>query len=447
MKKIILALALLTSTTFAWSQSKAVEAAKNAVEAAKAATTNAKKANNPATWIKLGQAYLDAQSAAQGNGWLGATENDLALIMAKDNVLSTSQRVINGTTYNVKSYDTADYYFDPSGRLAIINVTKPAYEDALDQALAAYKKAGELDANGKKTKDIVAGIENVHNKFADAAYNAYTSGDLASASQLFEKAAVAYATAPMNKIDTSSLYNVGLTSWFDANNKTGEEATASLERAKNYFNMAKDAGYDGEDGEVYAKLGDIASKLGDKDAAIKYLEDGFQKYPQSQSILVGLINYYVESGDNPSRIFELLDMAKKNEPNNASLYYVEGNIHEKLGEVAAAAAAYDKCATINPDYEYGYIGKGILYYNQAVDLQEKASNEMDDAKYMKLVGEFETALKNCIEPFEKAFSISKDEQVKLSICEYLKNACFRFRTDEAYQAKYDKYNNYLSANK
>jgi hypothetical protein len=65
---------------------------------------------------------------------------------------------------------------------------------------------------------------------------------------------------------------------------------------------------------------------------------------------------------------------------------------------------------------------------------------MDDAKYMVLVGQFEEALKGCIEPFETAFNLSAEGDVKVSIAEYLKNACFRFRTDEAYMAKYEKYN-------
>ena len=92
----------------------------------------------------------------------------------------------------------------------------------------------------------------------------------------------------------------------------------------------------------------------------------------------------------------------------------------------------------------GYIGKGIMLYNRAVELQEQAASEMDDAKYVKLVSEFEESLKGCIEPFEKAFEVSKDENVKASICQYLKNACFRFREDSVYQAKYDKYNGYLN---
>ena len=431
MKKILIALALLASVQIAGAQQvKSVNAARAGVDKALKTVSDAKKAANAANWTKLGQAYMDAYLAPQGNGWIGASEADLNLLMSQEKVLGTREEVLSGQNYLVKKYSTADYYFNSNGQLAIIKVTAPVVPDALDKALEAYKKAYTVDVKAKKTKDIKAGIENVSGKYVNEAYDSYTFGDLAKASELFEKAARSSMEAPFAQLDTNSLYNAGFTAWMMGNN----------ERAQSLFEESLAAGYFGEDGEIYAKLADVAEKLGDKEKSKDYLENGFSAFPHSQSILVGLINYYVSSGDNPNRIFELLDLAKANEPTNASLYYVEGNIHEKLGEEAEALAAYDKCAEINPKYEYGYIGKGILLYNKAVDLQEKASNEMDDAKYMKLVGQFEDALKGCIEPFETAFELSADKDVKVSIAEYLKNACFRFRADEAYMAKYEKYN-------
>ena len=432
MKRILIALALLASVQIAGAQQqvKSVNAARTGVEKALKTVSDAKKAANAANWTKLGQAYIDAYLAPQGNGWIGANESELNLIMSQDKVLGTREEVLSGQSFLVKSYSTADYYFNAAGQLAMIKVTAPVVEDALDKAFDAYKKAYEVDVKAKKTKDIAAGIGNVSSKYVNDAYDSYTFGDLAKASELFEKAARSSMEAPFAQLDTNSLYNAGFTAWMMGNN----------ERAKALFEETLATGYVGEDGEIYAKLADVADKLGNKEEGKDYLEKGFAAYPHSQSILVGLINYYVTSGDNPRRIFELLDLAKANEPNNASLYYVEGNIHEKLAEEEAAIAAYDKCAEINPKYEYGYIGKGILLYNKAVDLQEKASNEMDDAKYMVLVGQFEEALKGCIEPFETAFELSADNDVKVSIAEYLKNACFRFRTDDAYMAKYEKYN-------
>jgi tetratricopeptide (TPR) repeat protein len=191
---------------------------------------------------------------------------------------------------------------------------------------------------------------------------------------------------------------------------------------------------------VFAKLGDVYTNLGDAKKGAETLEQGFVKFPQSQSILIGLINYYMTSGENTDRLFSLIDEAKKNEPNNASLYYVEGNIYKELKNVEKAVESYYKCAEINPEYEFGYIGAGILYYELAIELQEKAGNELDDKKYNELVGQLEQALKDALDPFEKAYAVSKDDQLKVSVAEYLKNIYYRFYSNgPEYEAGYKKY--------
>ncbi len=86
----------------------------------------------------------------------------------------------------------------------------------------------------------------------------------------------------------------------------------------------------------------------------------FTEFPQSQSILIGLINYYLKSNESTDRLFELLDKAKANEPNNASLFYVEGNIRSQLGDTENAVKAYRKCAEINPEVDqYSTGGKTV----------------------------------------------------------------------------------------
>ena len=82
MKKIVFALAILASLQVASAQQlKDAEAAAKKVAAAKAATLNEKKASNAATWLKLGQAYNEAYNAVQGNGYIGASEAELGLLM------------------------------------------------------------------------------------------------------------------------------------------------------------------------------------------------------------------------------------------------------------------------------------------------------------------------------------------------------------------------------
>lgn len=430
MKRILIALAVLLAVQVADAQVKTPEAAKKAVESAKAAAENPKKATKVATWTKLADSYLDAYNAPVGNAWVGATKQELALLMGNEKPVSAENVELGGQSLVKESYENKDLYFNSNGQLVMINVTKPVYEDALAQAVAAYKKAYEVDVKKSKLKDINAGLNSIAEKYLNDGMNSYQLGDLKGASELFGLAAEAAATEPLCKVDTTSIYNAGFTAWM----------VQDYERAKKFFEKCLDVKYYYEDGEVFAKLADIYKNTGDPKKGMEILESGFVMFPQSQSILIGLINYYLENNENPDRLFELIGMAKKNEPNNASLYYVEGNIHKQLGNNEKAIESYYKCVDINPDYEFGFIGAGILYYELAVKLSEEASNEYDDAKYMALVEQFEKALHDAIDPFEKAFAISKDNSLKVNIAEYLKNIYYRFISKGAdYEAGYKKY--------
>ena len=435
MKRIFIALAVILTVQMADAQVKSAEDAKKAVESAVVASENPKKAVKPATWIKLASAYENAYNSAVGSGWLNANKQDLVFIMGNVKPSSTENVTLAGQQYTKEVYGSMNYYFNPQGLLAAIEITKPVYEDALDQAVAAYLKAEETDLNGKKAKDIDAGMKRVAGYYLDRGISAYTLGDLAAASIFFEKAADTEAAAPESVIDTMAVYNAGFTAW----------AGKDYERALPFFNRCIEMGYT-DDGEVYAKLGDVHMNLADSTAAVTVLEDGFAAFPQCNSIVIGLINYYIGSGDDPNKLFDLLDQAKALDPQNASLYYVEGNIHKELGHIDEAVASYRKSNEINPEYEFGLIGIGIMYYEQALDLQDKAQNEFDDAKYMALVEQFEAALKNAIEPFEKAFNVSKDENIRVSVAEYLKNIYYRFRDQgQEYADGYKKYDAIVSA--
>lgn len=425
MKKILLALAMFAAIQVADAQVKSAADVKKSVEAAEAATQNVKKAVKTATWLKLGQEYVKAYDAPTGNILPGSNKTELTLMMGSEKLVSSEEVTVNNEKYTKDVYADKNLYFNQNGQLVIIEVTKPVYEDALERAVKAYQKAYELDEKHAKDKDVAAAFDYIGQKYVTEAFNKYTFGDVATASKLFEKAADVEALAPLSKIDTSVIYNAGFTAM----------AAKDNERALKFFKRCYDLGYYYEGGEVFARLAEVDT-LNTK----KYLEEGFSKFPQSQSILIGLINYYLKNNEDTETLFGLLDKAKANEPNNASLFYVEGNIRAQLGQIDKAVVAYEECAKINPEYEYGFIGEGTMFYNRAIELQTKAQEEIDDAKYMALVKEFEESLKSCIAPFEKAFEITKDANIKAGIASYLKNAFYRFREESAEnQTKYEKY--------
>jgi hypothetical protein len=441
MKKILIALAMLAAVQVADAQVKSPDAAAKAVTKAEAAAKDPKKAAKVATWTKLAQSYMDAYNAPAGNAWVGASKQELMLLMGAEKPLRTEDVVLADTPYVKEVYANKEFYFGQNGVLSIIVVTKPVVEDALAKALEAYKQAHAVDVKLTKTKDIKTALSLINQKYTTDAYTAYQFGDLAGASKLFAKAAEAAATEPLAQLDTNSIYNAGFTAWL----------AKDYETAKKYFEECLSHEYYYENGEVYSKLSDIYSNLGDAEKSVKALEDGFTKFPQSQSILIGLINYYLSNNENPERLFELIALAKKNEPDNASLYYVEGNIYSELRKADSAkaqeyeekaAAAYDLCSSINPAYEFGHIGKGVLYYNIAIELQEKASDPTLSYRAWEQMNKlFAEYLKKAVEPFETAYNISKDDTLKVNIANFLKEIYYRFYDEgPEWKAGYDKYN-------
>ena len=437
MKRILIALAVLLAVQVADAQVKSPEAAKKALAAAQEAAQNPKKNVKVATWLKLATSYMDAYEAPAGNILLNSPRVQLQMTMGNEKPVAVEEVVVDGQPFKKEVYSNKNLYFDATDVLRVIEVTVHVCEDPLAGALEAYAKAYELDVKKSKEKDIVAGMQAINQKYFTDGMNQYSLGNHKLAGELLGKAAAASEVAPSPALDTTALYNAGYIYW----------ASKDYETAKTYFEKCLANNYYYENGEVYAKLGDVFFNLGDKPKGVETLETGFVKFPQSQSILIGLINYYLESGENTNRLFDLIGVAKKNEPNNVSLYYVEGNIHKQLGNFDEALASYKECATVDPNYDFGYHGQGALYYDKAVELSEKASQEMDDAKYEALVKEYEAALLNAIEPFEKAFEVTKNDQVKLNAAEYLKNIYYRFSSvEDKYMEGYNKYNDYVKSN-
>ena len=164
MKKILLAIAVLLTVQLADAQVKSPEAAKKAIDAAQAAADNAKKATKVATWLKLATAYTDAYNAPKGSAWLGASKQELQLVMGSEKPVSSETVVLGGDQYVKEVYANKELYFDANGILVMINVTAPVCEDALAKAVEAYAKAAEVDVKNTKTKDIKAGLKLINSK-------------------------------------------------------------------------------------------------------------------------------------------------------------------------------------------------------------------------------------------------------------------------------------------
>lgn len=430
MKRILIVIAMLATVCTAYAQ-KSQAAVEKALAAAQKACNDPKKSEKPATWTNLAQKYIDAYTAVQGAGWIGAGKAEISLVESVKPESSTTEKY-GENTYDVDTYPNFKYYY-LNNVLQMIVVTKPYVEDALENARVAYEKASEVDPTGSKSKEICGGLKKIDEFYTNEAYNSYTLGDLAGASVLFDKAAKALNTEPLAQQDSNAVYNSAFCAFMVGN----------YEFAKDKFDDCVDMGHY-KDGDSFAKLAECYKNLGDSLSYKKTLEDGFVKCPSSQAVIVSLINLYLGDKEDPDKIFKLLDQAKENEPDNASLYNAEGNILKGLGRIEEAIAAYDKCLEIDPKYIYGEIGKGTIFFDKANSIYDEAQREMDNKKYEALCDAYVENLKLSTAPYEKAFEICSDTQIKSSLAAQLKSIYYRLKqVDATLEGKYQEYSNYL----
>lgn len=437
MKNLLLALTLLFSVQLAAQTKEVADAIKN-YEKAKKESADPKKGANPATWIKLADAYAEIFDSPVKSIWNGASRNEIKLLLKDQRIASTEDRTVQGVKYSVDVYDDKELYYNEDGTLACFVQTKEYVPgNIIDEGVAALVKAAELDTKNAKSKDISEKLVAMKNRYQSDAMAAYTLGNFKKASTYFEGSVKISSHPLIKQIDTVMMYYTGLTALM----------AKDYDTAAKYLQMSIDNNYDAK-GDIYSSLAEAYKAKGDMAKTKEVLQTGFTKHPTNQSILVTLINSYLESNDDPNKVLALITQAQKNEPMNASLYYAEGNVWKNMKNVDKAIECYKKSMEIDKTYYFGSFAIGAAYYDRAVDIQTAAAEEVDDTKYEALVKQLEENLISAIEPFESCFANTSDNEVKLVVAEYLKNIYFRFREkEESYKAGLDKYTAYLNENK
>ena len=161
-----------------------------------------------------------------------------------------------------------------------------------------------------------------------------------------------------------------------------------------------------------------------KDTAkfVATLQNAVVRFPQEPWFLQNLINYYIFSGQEKVAI-EYLVQAIEREPNVAQYHLIKGNLDENQGNYEAALADFDRALAIDPKMADAVAGKGRVYYNQAVKMNEAANNIVDNKEYKKALDEMNEVFKQSLPFFEKAHELAPEER---SYIQTLKGLYYRF---------------------
>ena len=176
-----------------------------------------------------------------------------------------------------------------------------------------------------------------------------------------------------------------------------------------------------------------------KDTAkfVATLQDAVARFPQEPWFLQNLINYYIFSGQEQTAI-DYLATAIEREPNVAQYHLIKGNLDENQGHYDEALKDFDNALALDPTLADAEAGKGRVWYNQAVKLNEAAALISDNKEYKKALDEMNAVFRKSLPHFEKAHEMAPEDR---SYLQTLKGLYYRFGMDDKYQEVSEKLNN------
>lgn len=173
-----------------------------------------------------------------------------------------------------------------------------------------------------------------------------------------------------------------------------------------------------------------------KDTAnfVATLQNAVARFPQEPWFLQNLINFYIFSGQEQTAI-DYLAQAIEREPNVAQYHLIKGNLEENQGNYEVALVEFDKALALDPTMADAEAGKGRVYYNQAVKLNEAAALISDNKEYKKALDEMNEVFKKSLPFFEKAHEMAPQDR---SYLQTLKTLYYRFRNEPGMEDKYNE---------
>jgi tetratricopeptide (TPR) repeat protein len=392
-------------------------------------TLNPKKNIKVKTWTSRAQLFIDVFNVHNTILHKGMDPLQLKLFMKEPKEIQTSQEGANKIEIFV--YERVNVKFI-NGIVDSWTETQKIYPDPLPEAKKALDKAIKLNTDGKADEDIVAVIENLKLAYQTEGVDSYERRDYKSAHQSFVNVLGLNKIPQMkNRVDTILIYYAGKAAM---ENKDNTEANR-------LFEEAAATGFD--DPSLYVDRKNSYMQSGDTAKGLAVITEGFKKYPNNLLIMNELINYYLATNQGEEAL-RLINVAKSIDPKNAAYAFVEGVLFDKLGRYEEAEAAYKTCIEMNPEYYDAIYNLGVIYFNKAVKIYEKASKTADNAEYEKLQLTGDEMLKQAIPYLEKCgqndASTEDLRTIRQSSLETLKTIYYRLKMEDKRQEVINKLN-------
>ena len=243
------------------------------------------------------------------------------------------------------------------------------FENPLQLAYKNYMKALEMDEKGKLDNSVSLLLPRLSNDFIDKGVKAFNARKYREAMISFEYVSrIAEYDIFKGSVDTGIIYNAGLAAY----------NAEIYENAVKHFTTCKKMNYGGVN--LYLLLKNTYVSMNDSASVLQVLKEAFEKFPEEEEVLVQLVNYYISAGMN-NEALDFLKIAKEKDPDNATYFFAEGLIYDRVGKVKNAKDAYKRSIDIDPMFFTSQYNLGALIFNRGVLLVEEANKILDNEKY------------------------------------------------------------------
>ena len=199
-------------------------------------------------------------------------------------------------------------------------------------------------------------------------------------------------------------YTGVVTKYYVTDVASGEETEVSAtefgiyQKSKDYTN-ARSEDTESKYPEIVKNIALIYNELGQKDNAMKAVQDARKANPGDVGLILTEANIYIQLGEK-QRYKELIKEALEKDPSNAVLYFNLGVVNSEQGDSALAREYYEKAIEIDPSMENAYLNLVALILENESKIVEQmnslGNSRADNLKYDELKKERETLYKECV---------------------------------------------------
>ncbi len=390
---------------------------------------NAKKNIKAKTWTSRAQVMLDIYNVHNDILSRGMGPDRSRLLMKEPKEIQTIQEGPN--TVEIHVYDRVDLKF-VNGTLEGWTEKNRIYPDPLSEAQKSLDEAIKLNTDGKANADIKKVALGLKAAYQNEAIVKYEAEDFQASYENFSNILKLNELPIMNnQIDTIIVYFTGRAAF---ENKDYGNASRLFEQT---------ASYNYNDPLLYVLRKQSFFAIGDTAKGVAAIEEGFNKYPEDQAIMIEMINYYLDT-EQGEKALVMIQKAKEGDPLNVSYSFTEGTLYDKMGRFEDAERAYKQCIEMKPDFYDAHYNLGVLFYNSAVRIYEEASNIADNKAFEQKQAEGDEILKKAIPYMEKVANMEPSSQsemdTKRAALETLRTVYYRLKMEDKRQEVINKLN-------